>query len=141
MRNSKIKKRNGFTLVEIMIVLLIIGIISSVLIPNYSSIQGKSKESAVKSVCRTLQVALESYNLTTGTYPSNSLSIEELSILLTNANCLSKTPQNPFTNQHYTNSDTSGKITYTYNSAEQSYTIHGFGTNNSQEITTLSSTE
>ncbi len=138
MKHSIKNKRNAFTLIEIMIALLIIGIISSVLIPNYSNIQTQSKENAVKSVCHTLQVALEAYNLSTGTYPtSGSLSITELSTTLQTTKSLSQTPKNPFTGQTYTTTDSAGKITYTYDTTTQSYTLHGFGQNNETEIVTL----
>ena len=134
----KIKERNGFTLIEIMIALLIIGIISAVMIPNYSTIQNQSKENAVKSVCHTLQVALESYNLATGAYPQDeSLSINELTTTLKETHSLSQVPKNPFTGKSYTDTDELGKITSSYDDSTQSYTVLGFGKNNEVEIVAL----
>ena len=134
----KIIERNGFTLIEIMIALLIIGIISAVLIPNYSNIQTQSKETAVKSVCHTLQVALEGYNLASGGYPlDETLGVVELTTKLQSTRSLSQFPKNPFTGQNYTNSDASGKITYSYDALTDSYTVHGFGRNNVSEIIAL----
>lgn len=141
MKIKYIFKRNGFTLIEIMITLLIIGIITSVLIPNYTSIQNKSKENAVKSVCHTLQVALETHSLSTGGYPNSNLTITELATTLQNSDSLAKPPKNPFTNANYSNSDTSGKITYSYDTNTLSYTLHGYGVNNSKEVISLGSSE
>jgi len=121
-----------------MITLLIIGIITSVLIPNYTNIQTQSKENAVKSVCHTLQVALESYNLATGSYPQDSiLSITDLTTKLEETNSLSQSPKNPFTGKPYATTDTSGKITYTYDETTQSYTLHGYGKGNAIEVVTV----
>lgn len=134
MRNNK-----GFTLIELLITLTIIGLISSVLLPNFSAIQNKAKESNVKSAAHSIQMAIESYALDYGAYPSGgSGDIVSLCQILIDNGDMSKLPINPFTGSIYTGTDVSGKIEYKLDAAAQIYEIEVYGKDNKKNISTLS---
>src|SRR5712692_5534227 len=57
---SKLKKR-GFTLIELMIVVAIIGILAAITIPNFIRFQARSKQSEAKSNLKSLFTAQRSF--------------------------------------------------------------------------------
>lgn len=66
MFNSK-----GFTLIELMVVVVIIGILAAIALPNFLSLQDRAKETEVKSNCHAIQLVVEGYKvLNAGNKPS-----------------------------------------------------------------------
>jgi len=58
---NKIKKSKGFTLIELMIVVAIIGILAAVAIPKFADLVNKSKEAAVKGTLGAVRSAISIY--------------------------------------------------------------------------------
>lgn len=62
--------QRGFTLIEILVAVAIIGILSSFLMVNFISIRQRGRDSQRKSNLAQIQSALEIYRSDTGSYPS-----------------------------------------------------------------------
>src|SRR5262249_27195549 len=66
-----LKKRNqGFTIVELLIVIVVIGILALLVITTYSGIQAKARNSKRSSDIATIQTQLEAFFQNSGYYPS-----------------------------------------------------------------------
>lgn len=59
-----LRSSKGFTLIELMIVVVIIGILAAIAIPNFISMQNRAKEASVKANMHTFQLAMEDYAVT-----------------------------------------------------------------------------
>ena len=67
MKNSP-KKSSGFTLIELMIVVAIIGLLSSIAIPNFLKFIAKARQSEARTNLGAIYVAQMSYFGTAGTF-------------------------------------------------------------------------
>ena len=65
---SNLKKREGFTLIELMIVVAIIGILAAIAIPNFIKFQLRAKAGESKVNLAGIRTAEESYFADAGTY-------------------------------------------------------------------------
>lgn len=65
------QSRAGFTLIELMIVVLIIGILASFAVPKFQNTKGKANAAALRSDIRNMATAQEAYMYDYGTYTSN----------------------------------------------------------------------
>lgn len=63
---KKNRQRKGFTLIELMIVISIIGVLAAIAIPNFRQARFKSNQRACYANQKTILGALEMYNLDTG---------------------------------------------------------------------------
>jgi general secretion pathway protein G len=77
-----IKKERGFTLIEILIVMVIIGLLAALVGPRMFGKVGKSKQGAAKAQMALFETALDSYRLDVGRYPSTEQGLNALRVRL-----------------------------------------------------------
>lgn len=63
------RTKSGFTLVELMIYMAIVGMLLAVIIPNFLGYLERSRRSSTESNLRALESAILLYQVDTGTYP------------------------------------------------------------------------
>jgi|GEM_PF-709999 len=131
-KNTK-RADSGFTLIELSIVLVVLGVLTAIAIPNYIQLVNRTKETKVKENCHCVQVAVEAFAVgTNGIYPdANDAAIV--------ANILPEFPGgqrlvNPFTNVRTEPvagaATTPGQTGYEVNApfgVNIGYTVTGFG--------------
>jgi prepilin-type N-terminal cleavage/methylation domain-containing protein len=72
-RRSLINSQNGFTLVELMVVLVILGIILAIGVPNYVKIQAQAEYEADEATLKDLATQVEMYAVRTNDYSDKKI--------------------------------------------------------------------
>lgn len=78
----RVRKRNGFTLIEMVIVILILGIIAAVAAPRMFNTASTAEENATRQQLAVLRNAIEMFRAQTGAYPANGQLDQALGTIL-----------------------------------------------------------
>ena len=87
---GKVKNQNGFTLIEMMIVIALIGILATIAMPNFQRSIIRARETTLKRDLFILRDVIDQYYSDHGKYPDT---LEELS----EKKYIRDVPQDPFT--------------------------------------------
>jgi len=69
--NQHLSKKSGFTMIEIILVVIIIGILAGIAIPRMGGKTEKAQMSQAKSNIAALGMAIQEYEMMNGNYPSS----------------------------------------------------------------------
>lgn len=118
-------RQAGFTLIEMMIVIVVISILIGVLLPNFRGTQDEANISRARAEMRTLATAVESFYL----HNSNTLPANLDTLIDETPRIITVVPNDPF----------NGTTDYQYDSDTGYYVIWSIGPNRSAGITGISS--
>lgn len=74
----KAKSMSGFTLIEIMVVVVILGILAAIIVPKIMSRPDQAREVKVQQDVMSIQNSLDLYKLDNGFYPTTDQGLEAL---------------------------------------------------------------
>ncbi len=122
-------KNQGFTLMELMIVVSVLGILAAILIPNFRGITEEAKNSAAKADLRNLKMAVILYESRYNVLPDDS-SIEKFEECLQNYSprVVDRVPVDPW-------SPTGSKYQYEVAADNSTYAIWSVGKDGAKNFT------
>lgn len=72
------RRTRGFTLIELMVVLVIMGVLAALIVPNILGRTDEARQTAARTDISTLMQALKLYKLDNGTFPTQQQGLQAL---------------------------------------------------------------
>ena len=72
------KRRNGFTLIELVVVVLVLGILAAIAAPKLLDITGDARANSSRQSLTVIRDAVEVYRMNSGHYPSADTLVESV---------------------------------------------------------------
>lgn len=116
----------GFTLVELLVVMVILGLLASLVAPNIFGASVKARVQAARTQISSLSTAMDSFALDTGRYPSSGEGLQSLveapaGLSKWDGPYIKKIPKDPWDREYQYSGPTSGS----------DYTISSYGADGS----------
>ena len=79
-KNAKFRKisNSGFTLIELMVVIVILGILAGLIVPRIMNRPGEAKQAKARIQIESIETALKLYKLDNGSYPTTEQGLQAL---------------------------------------------------------------
>jgi len=113
------RRQDGFTLIEIMVVVIIIGILAAIVAPNVIGRVDDARITAAKSDIATIEGALKMYRLDNFSYPQTQQGLEALIVAPNDSSIknwnpdgyIARLPKDPWSNAYqYLNHESHGQV-------------------------------
>jgi general secretion pathway protein G len=91
---------NGFTLVELLVVLAIIGLLTTVVVINVLPLQGRAQVQKAEADIALIEQGLEFWRIDTGRYPTVEEGLKVLTVPTVSGAKLKKLPRDPWGNAY-----------------------------------------
>jgi general secretion pathway protein G len=127
--NRRYRGQDGFTLIEIMVVILIIGLLALMVVPRLRGVADRAKRTKAQADIKELKQALDRYYLDNGSYPTTDQGLQALVTPPTGGRVptnyeqggyIEKLPTDPWGTQYF------------YQSDGNSYVLKSFGPDGTQ---------
>lgn len=122
-QNLKFKIKNsqsGFTIIELLIVIAIIGILSSLLLSNFIGIRQRARDTQRKANLLQIQAALEMYRADQGSYPLTGSVVCGSALAVGSSTYMQKVPCDPLDSAPF---NTPAPFIYSYTSSGTTYSL------------------
>ena len=112
--NRRFRGQDGFTLIEIMVVILIIGLLALMVVPRLRGVADRAKRTKAQADIQELKQGLDRYYLDNGSYPTTDQGLQALVSPPTGGRLpsnyeqggyIEKLPSDPWGNQYFYQSD------------------------------------
>ena len=77
---ERIKRKQGFTLVELLVVIVVLAVLAAIVLPKFMNSSNRSKESALKSDLKLVRNAVSLFQADTGNYPNTLADLSETTV-------------------------------------------------------------
>ena len=77
-KRSRVATEKGFTLIELLLVMVILTVLAAVVVPKFTKRSEQARTTAARADISNIEVALDSYEIDTGGYPTTTEGLKYL---------------------------------------------------------------